>query len=163
MGSVRSSDGLITDVGHPRPPSPGQGAQLGPGISPGGGGRLGRQYAQGSGASEAEGPRSGSSTPGSLALKVPSTTHLPRAGRGKPPWPGTAPPPDLPVSCLVPKESSAVVPTLGARGRHRQLGPLLGLSQASGAPAVPGAGRTEGGGGTRVGRRGPGHPRRAAL
>ena len=163
MGSVWSSDGLITDVGQPRPPSPGRGAQLGPGVSPGGGGRPGRQYAQGSGASEAEGPRPGSSTPGSLALKAPSTTRLPRAGRGKPPRPGTAPRPDLPVSCLVPKESSTAAPTLGARGQHGQLGPLLGISQASGVPAVPGANRTEGGGGTRVGRRGPGHPRRVAL
>ena len=76
---------------------------------------------------------------------------------------GHCPPPDLPVSCLVPKELSAAAPTLGARGRCGQLGLLLGLSQASGAPVVPGAGRTEGRGGTRVGRRGPGHPRRAAL
>lgn len=95
-----SSDRLITDVGQPRPPSPGRGAQLGPGVSPGGGGRPGRQYAQGSGASEAEGPRPGSSTPGSLALKVPST--LP-PGRGK--AHGRALPPDqtYPLAAWCPK------------------------------------------------------------
>lgn len=125
-------------------------------------GQTGQQHAQGSGASEGEGPRSESSTLWSPALKAPSTAHLLRAGRGKPPW-RHCPPPDLPVSCLVPKESSAAVPTLGDRGRRGQLGPLLGLSQASGAPAVPEASRTEGVGGTRVGCRGPGHPRRAAL
>lgn len=119
-----------------------------------------RQHAEGSGASEGEGSRSGTLMPeGPVpASKAPSTSHFPGAGRGKPPWQ-----PDLPVSCLVPKELSAAVPTLGARKRRGQLGPPLGLSQASGGPVVPGASRAGGRGGTWGGRRGPGHPLGVAL
>lgn len=70
---------------------------------------------------------------------------------------------DLPVSCLMPKESPAAVATSGARRRRGQVRPLLGLSQASGEPVGPGTSRAGDRGGTRVGRRGPGPPRGVAL
>lgn len=70
---------------------------------------------------------------------------------------------DLPVSCLVSKESPAAVATSGARRRRGQFEPLLSLSQASGELVGSGTSRAGGKGGTRVGRRGPGHPRGVAL
>lgn len=69
---------------------------------------------------------------------------------------------DLPVSCLVPK-SPAAVATSGARRRWGQLGPLLSLSQASRELVGPGASRAGDRGDTRMGPRGPGHPRRVTL